>query len=182
MMQLHSTDLDGVMLIEPDIFDEHRGFFMETWNARTFAAFGIEADFVQDNQSRSNRGVLRGIHYQLGASQGKLVRVTAGRVFDVAVDLRRSSPSFGHWIGVELSADNRRILWIPPGFGHGFLALDDGTDFLYKCTDFYAPVEERCIAWNDPDIAIAWPLGDIEPLLSSRDASGASLVAAQVYP
>ena len=180
-MQLHSTGLDGVMLIEPEVFGEHRGLFMETWNARTFAALGIEADFVQDNQSRSNRGVLRGIHYQLGAPQGKLVRVTAGCVFDVAVDLRRSSRAFGHWIGVELSADNRRILWIPPGFGHGFLALADGTDFLYKCTDFYAPEEERCIVWNDPDLAITWPLGASEPLLSSRDASGVPLIAAQVY-
>lgn len=180
-MQMRSTDLDGVMLIVPDVFADDRGHFMETWNTRTFAAIGIEADFVQDNQSRSNRGVLRGIHYQAGAAQGKLVRVTAGRVFDVAVDLRRSSRFFGHWVGVELSADNKRILWIPPGFGHGFLALDDGTDVLYKCTDFYAPEQEQCIAWNDPDIAIAWPLGEGKPLLSYRDASGGSLVTAKVY-
>ncbi len=181
-MQFLPTALPGLILIEPRLFGDARGFFMETWNERAFAQGGINARFVQDNHSRSARGVLRGIHYQLTRPQGKLVRVIAGAVFDVVVDLRRGSPTFGQSLGLELSADNRRMLWVPPGFGHGFLTLKDGTDFLYKCTDFYAPEDERCIAWNDGDLAIDWPLDGIEPVLSPRDSAGAAFAGAEVYP
>src|SRR5690606_1593266 len=156
--------------------------FLESWNAARFAEAGLDFNFVQDNHSRSAAGVLRGIHYQLDNPQGKLVRVTAGRVFDVAVDLRRSSPSFGRWVAAELSAENKRMLWVPPGFGHGFLALEDGTDFLYKCTDFYVPEDEHCIAWNDPDVAIAWPVQEVEVTLSGKDSAGKSLREASLYP
>jgi dTDP-4-dehydrorhamnose 3,5-epimerase len=176
------TGLPEVLVVEPRVFGDERGFFLESWNEAAFAEAGINARFVQDNHSRSGRGVLRGIHYQLARPQGKLVRVTAGRVFDVAVDLRRSSPRFGRWAGVELSAENRRMLWVPPGFGHGFLTLEDGTDFLYKCTDFYAPQDERCIAWDDDDIAIEWPSEGLEPTLSQKDRHGLSLAEAEHYP
>lgn len=181
-MKVEPTALPEVLLITPQVFEDARGFFMETWNARGFAAAGIAAEFVQDNQSRSSRGALRGLHYQLTRPQGKLVRVAAGRVYDVAVDLRRSSPDFGRWVGIELSADNRQMLWVPPGFGHGFLTLEDRTDFLYKCTDFYAPGDERCLAWNDPELAIDWPLGDMTPTVSAKDAQGAAWSAAETYP
>jgi dTDP-4-dehydrorhamnose 3,5-epimerase len=182
-MRLGETALPEVRLIEPRVFEDGRGFFVETWNERSFAAAGIEADFVQDNHSRSARGVLRGLHYQIAQPQGKLVRVTAGRAFDVAVDLRRSSPNFGRWTGVELNADDKRMLWIPPGFAHGFLALEDGTDLLYKCTDYYAPAHERSLLWSDPAIGIRWPLDGIgAPLLSDRDAAGIALAQADVYP
>ncbi len=181
-MRTLPTELDGVLLIEPEVHGDERGFFLESWNERRFAEAGIQARFVQDNHSRSARGVLRGIHYQLRQPQGKLVRVTSGAVFDIAVDLRRSSPQFGKWAGIELSASNKRMLWVPQGFGHGFLALEDGTDLLYKCTDFYSPADERGIAWNDPTIGIDWPLKGSAPIVSGRD-SGASLLAdAEIYP
>lgn len=180
-MNVVKTAIPDVKIIEPRVFGDDRGFFLETWSARTFAEHGIDETFVQDNHSRSARGVLRGIHYQVERPQGKLVRVTAGAVYDVAVDLRRSSPTFGKWVGVELSARNFRMLWVPAGFGHGFLTLEDGTDFSYKCTDFYAPTLERCVAWNDPEVGIDWPLGDITPALSAKDAVGDALSAAECY-
>lgn len=181
-MKITPTALPDVLLIEPLVFGDERGFFMETWNAEQFANAGLDLHFVQDNHSRSGRGVLRGIHYQLSRPQGKLVRVTAGRVFDVAVDLRRASPTYGKWTGVELSSENKRMLWIPPGFGHGFLTLEDGTDFLYKCTEFYASEDERCICWDDPALGIVWPLAAIEPRLSAKDQAGQSFAKAEVYP
>jgi len=174
------TTIPDVKVLEPRVFGDARGFFMETWNARTFAVAGLDLAFVQDNHSRSGRGVLRGLHYQLIRPQGKLVRVTAGRVFDVAVDLRRPSPTFGKWVGVELSADNKRMLWIPPGFAHGFLTLEKDTDFLYKCTALYDPQDERCIAWNDPDLDIAWP-HETDPTISDKDRSGHAFSEAETY-
>ncbi len=180
-MQVIATDLAEVLLLEPKVFGDARGFFLESYNKRVLAEIGIQGEFVQDNHSRSTRGVLRGLHYQLQQAQGKLVRVVAGRVFDVAVDLRRSSPTFGRWTGFELSAENKRIAWIPPGFGHGFLVLSDSADFLYKTTDYYAPEHERCVRWNDPAIGIQWPL-DGEPLLSAKDREGKLLRDAEVYP
>jgi dTDP-4-dehydrorhamnose 3,5-epimerase len=182
-MRVIDTDLPEVKIIEPRVVGDSRGFFLETWNAHAFAELGLGATFVQDNHSRSARGVLRGLHYQVEQAQGKLTRVMSGRVFDVAVDLRRSSPRFGRWTGVELSSQNMRLLWVPPGFAHGFLVLEDATDFLYKCTDYYAPEHERTLLWNDPDVGIAWPLGDIgEPQLSAKDVLGARLGDAEVYP
>jgi dTDP-4-dehydrorhamnose 3,5-epimerase len=181
-MKIVPTALPEVKIIEPKVFGDERGFFMETWNAAAFAAAGLNQSFVQDNHSRSARGVLRGLHYQLTQPQGKVVRVTAGAVFDVAVDLRRASPRFRQWVGVELSAANKRMLWVPPGFAHGFLTLEEDTDFLYKCTALYAPADERCIRFDDPDIAIRWPLDRIEPALSAKDAAGTSLAQADVYP
>jgi dTDP-4-dehydrorhamnose 3,5-epimerase len=175
------TAIPDVLVIEPKVFGDARGFFMESWNARTFAEAGLPATFVQDNHSRSPRGVLRGLHYQIVQPQGKLVRVVSGEVFDVAVDLRRASPTFGRWVGERLSGDNKRMLWIPPGFGHGFLVLSEAADFLYKTTDYYAPEHERVIAWNDPDLAIAWPLAGA-PTLSARDSAGARLRDAEVFP
>jgi dTDP-4-dehydrorhamnose 3,5-epimerase len=175
------TALPEVKLIEPKLFGDDRGFFLESWNARTFAEAGIDAAFVQDNHSRSARGVLRGLHYQMVRPQGKLVRVVAGRAFDVAVDIRRSSPHFGQWVGYELSAENKRMLWVPGGFAHGFLALEDGTDFLYKCTDYYAPEHDRSIRWDDPAIGIEWPLDGIEPILSGKDAAAPLLADAETY-
>ncbi|MEP6784634.1 MAG: dTDP-4-dehydrorhamnose 3,5-epimerase [Sphingomonadales bacterium] len=180
-MKVVDTAIPDIKIIEPRVFGDDRGFFLETWNARAFADLGIDETFVQDNHSRSARGVLRGIHYQVEKPQGKLVRVTAGAVFDVAVDLRRSSPTFGKWVGVELSAKNFRMLWVPPGFGHGFLTLADGTDFAYKCTDFHAPALERCVAWDDPDVAIDWPLDGMTPALSGKDAMGEALAVAECY-
>lgn len=180
-MKLVPTALPEVLIVEPAVFGDDRGFFMETWNAARFAEAGLGLAFVQDNHSRSAAGVLRGLHYQLTRPQGKLVRVAAGRVFDVAVDLRRSSPTFGQWAGAELSAQNKRMLWVPPGFAHGFLALEDGTDFLYKCTEFYAPEDERCVAWDDPEIGIDWPLPSADPVLSGKDRQGLPLARAEVY-
>ena len=181
-MNVIETSLPGVLIIEPKVFGDERGFFMETWNAKTFAEKGLDLIFVQDNQSRSEKHSLRGLHYQIKQPQGKLVRVTAGRAFDVAVDLRRSSPTFGKWAGVELSAENKRMLWVPPGFAHGFLALEDGTDFLYKCTDFYAPEHERALLWNDPEIGIIWPLPThAAPILSAKDSAGSRLAEAETY-
>jgi len=181
-VKVFDTALPGVKLIEPRVFGDDRGFFLESWNARTFAAAGIDAGFVQDNHSQSAKGVLRGLHYQIRSPQGKLVRVVCGAVFDVAVDLRRSSETFGRWVGYELSADNKRQAWIPPGFAHGFLSLRDGTELLYKCTDFYSAEAERSLIWNDPDIAIAWPLnGMAKPLLSDKDAAAKTLAEIEVF-
>lgn len=174
------TTLPGVVLLEPRVFGDARGFFLESWNRRTFAELGLDIDFVQDNHSRSAKGVLRGLHYQLHQPQGKLVRVTSGAVFDVAVDLRRSSPHFGKWTGHELSADNHRMLWIPPGFAHGFLVLSESADFLYKTTAYYAPEWDRGIRWDDPDIGVAWPL-EGAPQLSAKDAVQPALREAEAY-
>ncbi len=172
-MKVIPTTLSGSFVIEPDVFEDARGFFMESFNAKTYGdALGQKLDFVQDNHSRSTRGVLRGLHYQAENAQGKLVRVVKGTVFDVEVDLRRGSPSFGKWSGVELSEENRRELWIPEGFAHGFLVLSDVADFLYKTTDYYAPQHERCIKWDDSDLGVNWPLGQISPIVSPKDAGG----------
>jgi dTDP-4-dehydrorhamnose 3,5-epimerase len=175
------TAIPDVLVIEPKVFGDARGFFLESWNAKAFAEAGVPAAFVQDNHSRSPRGVLRGLHYQIRQPQGKLVRAVTGEVFDVAVDLRRASPTFGRWVGERLSGDNKRMLWIPPGFGHGFLVLSESADFLYKTTDYYAPEHERVIAWNDPELAIKWPLAGT-PTLSGRDAAGARFRDAEVFP
>lgn len=177
------TRLPEVVLIEPKVFGDARGYFMETWEARKFADAGIDASFVQDNHSRSGRWVLRGLHYQLRHAQGKLVRVTEGEVFDVAVDVRKSSPTFGQWVGDYLSADNRRMLWIPPGFAHGFVALSEQVEFLYKCTDFYDPASERTLLWNDPRVKVEWPIPQgIQPLVSTKDQTGVALDTAECYP
>lgn len=182
-MKYHPTRIPEVVLIEPQVFGDDRGFFMETWRAEAFAGAGIAADFVQDNHSRSRRGSLRGLHYQLQQPQGKLVRVVIGAVFDVAVDLRRGSPTFGQWVGSVLSADNRLQMWIPPGFAHGFLVLSDTADFVYKCTDYYNPASERVLAWNDPDLGIEWPIeSGMEVLLSKKDLAGASFRDAECFP
>ncbi len=180
-MNVTPTALPDVRIIEPRVFGDNRGFFFESWNARAFAASGIEATFVQDNHSRSGRGVLRGLHYQIEHAQGKLVRCVTGEVFDVAVDLRRSSATFGRSIGVALSAENRRMLWIPPGFAHGFVVLSDAADFLYKTTDYWHPEHERTLLWNDPALGLAWPL-DGAPVLNAKDAAGTPLARADVYP
>ena len=180
-MKVIDTPLRDVKIIEPKLFGDDRGFFMETWNASAFAEAGLDIAFVQDNHSRSTAGVLRGLHYQVQHTQGKLVRVTAGRAFDVAVDLRRSSPTFGQWTGIELTAANKRLFWVPPGFAHGFLALEDGTDFLYKCTDFYAPEHDRTLLWNDPAIGIDWPLEGLTPQLSAKDMAGKPLSEAETF-
>ena len=157
-------------MIEPQVHEDHRGFFMESYNKRRYGELGIDSDFVQDNHSRSSRGVLRGLHYQLGHSQAKLVRVTLGRVFDVVVDVRRGSPTFSRWFGIELSADNRLCLFAAEGFAHGYLVLSEAAEFQYKCSDFYSAADERGLPWNDPDLDIIWPLGDLDPILSERDA------------
>lgn len=180
-MNIIECDIPGPLIIEPDVFGDERGFFLESWNARTFAEAGLDLTFVQDNHSRSPRGVLRGLHYQNPDRQGKLVRVTSGAVFDVAVDLRRSSPHFGRWAGVTLTAENKRQFWVPEGFAHGFLVLEDGTDFLYKCTGLYAPESEHTLAWDDPQVGIDWPLEGIEPQLSAKDRVGNKLAQAKVF-
>jgi dTDP-4-dehydrorhamnose 3,5-epimerase len=180
-MKLIETAISGPLIIEPRVFGDARGFFMETWNEAVFAEAGLTMRFVQDNHSRSQKGVLRGLHFQQPGTQGKLVRVTRGAVFDVAVDLRQSSASFGQWVGVELSADNRRMFWIPEGFAHGFLTLEDDTDFLYKCTALYAPQHEHTLLWNDPTVAVAWPLDGITPLISDKDARGLALADIPVF-
>jgi dTDP-4-dehydrorhamnose 3,5-epimerase len=181
-MNIIDTPLPGVKLIEPRVFGDARGFFMESWNRRTFAGLGLDLDFVQDNHSRSARGVLRGLHYQLSDPQGKLVRVTSGSVFDVAVDIRRGSPHFGRWVGYELSADNHRMLWVPPGFAHGFVVTSDHADFMYKVTSFYNPADERAVRWDDPAIAIQWPDTGGAPTLSAKDAAAPLLADAEVFP
>jgi dTDP-4-dehydrorhamnose 3,5-epimerase len=180
-MNVIETALPGVMLIEPKVFGDDRGFFLESWNAAAFAAAGLDLTFVQDNHSRSARGVLRGLHYQLGTPQGKLVRVTSGAVFDVAVDIRRSSPHFGQWVGYELSDANKRMLYVPPGFAHGFLVLSETADFLYKCTTLYNPPTDRGIRFDDPAIGIAWPDVGIAPMLSGKDAIAPMLADAEVF-
>jgi dTDP-4-dehydrorhamnose 3,5-epimerase len=179
-MRVSPTSLPEVKIIEPEVFGDARGFFFESWNAREFATAGIDAVFVQDNHSSSGKGVLRGLHYQLQQPQGKLVRVIQGSVFDVAVDIRRSSPNFGKWAGVELSAENRRMLWVPPGFAHGFIVLSEVCEFLYKASAYYAPQFERSVLWNDPELAIAWPLSG-EPVLSAKDAGAPRLKDAELY-
>lgn len=181
-MEFIPTRLPEVVLIRPQVFSDLRGYFLESWQEGKFASAGITGRFVQDNHSRSSRWTLRGMHYQIQQPQGKLVRVTRGAVFDVAVDMRRSSPTFGQWVGAELSDVNHHILWVPPGFAHGFLALTDAVDFLYKCTDFYAPQFERTLRWNDPDVAVEWPLPlEVSPLLAAKDASACSLRDAECY-
>lgn len=175
-MKSISTAIADVFILEPKVFGDTRGFFFESFNTRAFAdATGLDVQFVQDNHSRSAKGVLRGLHYQILHPQGKLVRVVRGSVFDVAVDIRKASPTFGKWVGVELTEDNHRQLWVPPGLAHGFLVTSESADFLYKTTDYYAPEHERCLAWNDPDIAIEWPL-EGEPQLSAKDKLGKLLV------
>jgi dTDP-4-dehydrorhamnose 3,5-epimerase len=179
-MNVRPTAIAEVLLIEPAVFGDERGFFMETWQRAKFAKAGIDYDFVQDNHSRSCRGTLRGLHYQIRQPQGKLVRVTNGEVFDVAVDLRRGSPTFGHWVSEVLSAENKRMLWVPPGFAHGFYVTSAVAEFQYKCTDYYAPEHERCIRWDDPDLAIAWPLQG-RPLVSAKDQQGSTLLVAECF-
>lgn len=185
-MQAIPTSIPEVMVLEPKVFGDARGFFFESFNRKVFReATGVDADFVQDNHSRSARGVLRGLHYQLQQPQGKLVRVVRGAVFDVAVDIRRSSSTFGQWVGMELSEENHRQMWVPAGFAHGFVVLSESADFLYKTTDYYAPQHERCIAWDDPAIGIDWRLaaaGIAEPQLSAKDRAGLSLAQAQLPP
>lgn len=180
-MKFIPQKISDVVLIEPRVFGDERGFFMETWNEKLFALSGINKHFVQDNHSTSSKGVLRGLHYQIKQPQGKLVRVTAGKVFDVAVDLRRLSPSFGQYVGAELSAENKNMFWVPPGFAHGFYAMTDCVEFQYKCTDFYAPEYERTILWNDPELDIRWPLNGNQPILSDKDKIGVSIAEAEVY-
>jgi len=180
-MNVVNTAIPDLLILEPRVFGDARGFFMESFNARAFQeATGLDVDFVQDNHSRSTRGVLRGLHYQIQQPQGKLVRVVRGSVFDVAVDLRKGSPTFGKWDGVELSEDNNRQLWIPPGFAHGFLVTSESADFLYKTTDYYAPEFERSLAWNDPAVGVEWPLTG-EPLLSAKDVAGKPLAECATF-
>jgi len=180
-VELIETAIEGVFIIEPKVHGDERGFFLESWNARSFAKLGLDLDFVQDNHSRSSRGVLRGMHYQQPNPQGKLVRVVSGAVFDAVVDMRKSSPTFGKWVGVELSAANHRMFWVPPGMAHGFLCLEDGTDFLYKCTDYYDAASEHSLLWNDPAVSIEWPLDGIEPQLSGKDVEGKPLTEAVTF-
>jgi len=180
-MTIIPTAIPDLLIFEPKVFGDQRGFFLESYNQITFQSLtGLTLNFVQDNHSRSGKNVLRGLHYQIQQPQGKLVRVVSGSVFDVAVDLRKSSPTFGRWDGVELSGDNHRQLWVPPGFAHGFVVLSEQADFLYKTTDYYAPEHERCIRWDDPEIGIVWPEG-IAPLLSGKDQQGLSLKDAEVF-
>lgn len=181
-MELIPTELEGLLIVEPRVFGDDRGFFLESWNRNTFAQLGLNLDFVQDNHSRSARGVLRGLHYQQPNPQGKLVRVVNGRAWDVAVDLRAGSPTYGRWFGLELSVQNKRMFWVPPGFAHGFVSLEDGTDFLYKCTAFYDPANEHSLMWNDPAVGIEWPLEDIEPQLSAKDKVGKFLQEVEAFP
>jgi dTDP-4-dehydrorhamnose 3,5-epimerase len=181
-MKLIETAIADVKILEPKVFGDERGFFLESWNANTFATLGLDLQFAQDNHSRSRQGILRGLHYQLDNPQGKLVRVTQGAVFDVAVDIRRSSPSFGQWVGLELSASNHRMLWIPAGFAHGFYVLSESADFQYKCTDFYNPVAEKSIRWDDPTLNIQWPLVKGQaPQLSAKDVQGSLFAQAEVF-
>jgi dTDP-4-dehydrorhamnose 3,5-epimerase len=182
-MKFNKTPLQDVVLIEPQVFGDTRGFFLETWQTEKFAAAGIDATFVQDNHSRSGQWTLRGLHFQVKHTQGKLVRVTSGSVFDVMVDLRRSSSTFGKWWGVELSAANHRMLWVPPGLAHGILITSEAADFLYKCTDLYSPQDERTLAWNDPKVGVPWPLpAGVAPKLSAKDAVGQTLAEIETFP
>jgi dTDP-4-dehydrorhamnose 3,5-epimerase len=181
-VQVRETEVAGVKLVEPSVFEDHRGFFMESWHWSKYRALGIDAQFVQENHSRSRRGTLRGLHYQVERPQGKLVRVVHGSVYDVAVDLRRSSPTFGRWTGVTLSADNRHQLWIPSGCAHGFVVTSADADLVYLCTEFYAPELERTLQWDDPALGISWPLAAVDPILSTKDAQGAPLANSPVFP
>ena len=180
-MQFIPTQIPDILLIEPKVFSDERGFFMETYQARHFSQAGINANFVQDNHSSSRRGALRGLHYQIRQAQGKLVRVISGEIFDVAVDIRRSSPTFGKWVGEYLSAQNKRQIWVPPGFAHGIYITSEWAEIIYKPTDFYAPEWERTIQWDDPDLAIDWPLSDSAPILSAKDALGTPFQTAEVF-
>ena len=181
-MKFTPLDIPDVLVIEPKVFGDERGFFMETWRHDLFDQHTETTGFVQENHSRSGAGVLRGLHYQIQQAQGKLVRITSGEVFDVAVDMRRSSPHFGRWTGTRLSAENKRQLWVPPGFAHGFLVLSEQADFVYKCTDYYAPEFERVLRWDDPDLGIEWPLKPgFEPLVSERDADGKAFGDAEYF-
>jgi dTDP-4-dehydrorhamnose 3,5-epimerase len=180
-MNVVQTAIPGLLILEPKVFGDSRGFFLESFNAKAFQeATGLDVNFVQDNHSRSGKGVLRGLHYQIEQAQGKLVRVVRGSVFDVAVDLRKASPTFGKWVGVELSEENSRQLWIPPGFAHGFLVTSESADFLYKTTDYYAPQFERSLAWNDPTVGVVWPLSG-EPQLSAKDVAGKALAECETF-
>jgi dTDP-4-dehydrorhamnose 3,5-epimerase len=182
-MEFTPTSIPEVVCVRPRVFGDARGFFLESWVRNKFAAGGIDVDFVQDNHSGSSQWVLRGLHYQLRRPQGKLVRVIVGEVFDVAVDMRRSSPTFGRWVGEYLSAENKKMLWVPPGFAHGFLALSERAEFVYKCTDYYDPQSERTLLWNDPTVGIVWPMPkDVEPILAAKDAAGANLGSAECFP
>jgi dTDP-4-dehydrorhamnose 3,5-epimerase len=179
-MQVAETAIPGVLLLTPRVFEDERGFFMESYNRQRFAEIGLDMAFVQDNHSKSVRNVLRGLHYQIRQVQGKLVRAVVGEIFDAAVDLRRDSPTLGKWVGVKLSAANRQMLWVPPGFAHGFLTLSDTAEVLYKTTDYYAPAHERCVRWNDPQLDIHWPLQG-EPLLSPKDGLGVAFAEAELF-
>jgi len=183
LMDFQPTEIPDVVVIRPRVFEDGRGYFLETWEQRKFAAGGIGVPFVQDNQSRSVKHVLRGLHYQVSQPQGKLVRVVTGSIFDVAVDMRRSSPTFGRWVGAELSEQNHQLLWVPPGFAHGFVVLSDIADVIYKCTDFYAPAQERAVRWNDASVNVRWPLpAGAEPIVSSKDAAAPSFGDAECFP
>jgi dTDP-4-dehydrorhamnose 3,5-epimerase len=179
-MQVRETDLPGVLIIEPRVFGDDRGFFLETFATERYAEHGIGEPFVQDNWSYSRRGILRGLHYQVQRSQGKLVQVIKGEIFDVAVDMRRDSPGFGKWVGVHLSSENKHQVWVPPGFAHGFLVLSEEAGVIYKCTDYYAPEHERSLLWNDPTVGVAWPY-DGEPVLSDKDRNGLPFEQAECY-
>ena len=181
-MQIIDTALDGVKILEPRVFGDERGFFLESWNQQVFADNNLPKHFVQDNHSRSQQGVLRGLHYQIKNPQGKLVRVTLGEVFDVAVDMRKSSPQFGQWVGVSLSESNRRQLWVPAGFAHGFYVVSESADFQYKCTDYYSPEYERSLLWNDPAVGVEWPIiQGTEPVLAAKDAAGLALAQCDTF-
>ena len=179
-MNIEATAIPGVLIVHPAVFGDERGFFMESFNERAMRELELDAHFVQDSHSRSARNVLRGLHYQITQPQGKLVRVVNGKVFDVAVDLRQGSPAFGKWVGIELSAENKRMLWLPPGMAHGFLVLSQSADFLYKATDYYAPKAERSLLWNDPDLGIEWPLNG-KPILSAKDVAGTPFQTCETF-
>jgi dTDP-4-dehydrorhamnose 3,5-epimerase len=182
-MKFTRAAIPDVVIVEPKVFGDARGSFMETWESAKFAAAGIDVPFVQDNHSISGRAVLRGLHYQLRHTQGKLVRVAVGEVYDVAVDMRRSSPTFGKYVGETLSAENKRMLWVPPGFAHGFFVLSERAEFLYKCTDYYDPASERSVLWSDPQLGIAWPRSpDLEPIVSPKDSAAPAFAAADCFP
>lgn len=180
-MKVTRMSIPDLILFEPTVYGDSRGFFMETFRGTHFEDLGLKVNFVQDNHSSSSKGVLRGLHYQIERPQGKLVRVISGEVYDVAVDVRRSSPTFGQYVGVNLSAENRRIFWVPPGFAHGFLVLSESAEFVYKCTEYYAPEHERSLLWDDPEVGIPWPLDGIEPELSDKDIAGTRLVQSEVF-
>jgi dTDP-4-dehydrorhamnose 3,5-epimerase len=179
-MKLVPTAIPDVIVIEPRVFGDERGFFFESWNQRTLAALGLDANFVQDNHSKSQRNVLRGLHYQIAHPQGKLVRVISGEVFDVAVDLRRASATFGHWVGVTISAENHKMVWIPPGFAHGFCVTSESAEFLYKTTDYWSPEHERTLLWNDPQLGITWPVSST-PILAAKDTAGLPLDQCETF-